>query len=115
MPNFNFVNRDYPNVYDMWITVGPNIKNGYGTKGVKIQVIKCIKSCSIALEHQSMKESEKAILIYILINKAINAILLMSGATNGKRAVEGWKSMEEKTGKKLSSYFRRPRKKRIIH
>ncbi len=36
MPNFNVVKRDYPHVYDMWITVGPNIKNGYGTKGVKI-------------------------------------------------------------------------------
>src|SRR5690606_13838797 len=34
--------------------------------------------------------------------KAIDAILLMSGATNGKRAVEGWKSMEEKTGLKLT-------------
>ena len=34
--------------------------------------------------------------------QAINAILLMSGATNGKRAVEGWKSLEEKTGQKLT-------------
>ncbi|WP_400263949.1 hypothetical protein [Staphylococcus nepalensis] len=31
--------------------------------------------------------------------QACNAILLMSGTTNGKRAVEGWKSLKEKTGK----------------
>src|SRR5699024_7978197 len=35
--------------------------------------------------------------------KAIEAILTMSGATNGKRAVEGWKSMEKKTNQELES------------
>ena len=44
--------------------------------------------------------SAKAILICIQISKQSNAILLMSGATNGKRAVEGWKSMEEENGSK---------------
>src|SRR5690625_5829393 len=29
-------------------------------------------------------------------------MLTMSGATNGRRAVEGWKSMKEKTGQKLT-------------
>src|SRR5699024_891374 len=33
--------------------------------------------------------------------QAVNAILAMSGATNGKRAVAGWKSLEAKTGQKL--------------
>ena len=33
----------------------------------------------------------------------------MSGATNGKRAVEGWKSMEEKTGQKLGAKSAEPR------
>ena len=49
-----------------------------------------------------MKELVRVILTLYSDKKAINAILLMSGATNGKRAVEGWKSMEEKTGKKLT-------------
>ncbi|WP_302466560.1 molybdopterin dinucleotide binding domain-containing protein, partial [Heyndrickxia coagulans] len=33
--------------------------------------------------------------------QAIEAILFMSGATNGKRAVEEWKALEKKTGQKL--------------
>jgi nitrate reductase alpha subunit len=36
MPNFHIVRRDYPNVYNMMTTMGPNIKQGYGAKGVKI-------------------------------------------------------------------------------
>src|SRR5699024_3181764 len=36
MPNFKVVKRDYPNIYEQMTTMGPNIKNGYGTKGVTI-------------------------------------------------------------------------------
>lgn len=36
MPHFLLVKRDYPNVYGKMITIGPNIKKGYGTKGIKI-------------------------------------------------------------------------------
>ncbi|WP_040204601.1 nitrate reductase subunit alpha [Neobacillus jeddahensis] len=102
LPNFNFVKRDYPNVYDMWITVGPNIKNGYGTKGVKIPGDKVYKELLDRLGPSKHVGIGKGYPDLYSDKKAINAILLMSGATNGKRAVEGWKSMEEKTGKKLS-------------
>ncbi|WP_442600225.1 nitrate reductase subunit alpha [Neobacillus sp. D3-1R] len=102
LPNFNFVKRDYPNVYDMWITVGPNIKNGYGTKGVKIPGDKVYKELLDRLGPSKHEGIGKGYPDLYSDKKAINAILLMSGATNGKRAVEGWKSMEEKTGKKLS-------------
>lgn len=101
LPNFNFVKRDYPNVYDMWITVGPNIKNGYGTKGVKIAGDKVYKELLDRLGPSKHVGIGKGYPDLYSDKNAINAILLMSGATNGKRAVEGWKSMEEKTGKKL--------------
>jgi nitrate reductase alpha subunit len=102
LPNFNFVKRDYPNVYDMWITVGPNIKNGYGTKGIKIPGDKVYKELLDRLGPSKHTGIGKGYPDLYSDKKAINAILLMSGATNGKRAVEGWKSMEEKTGKKLT-------------
>ncbi|WP_026584381.1 nitrate reductase subunit alpha [Bacillus sp. J33] len=101
LPNFNFVKRDYPNVYDMWITVGPNIKNGYGTKGVKIAGDKVYRELLDRLGPSKHVGIGKGYPDLYSDKNAINAILLMSGATNGKRAVEGWKSMEEKTGKKL--------------
>lgn len=102
LPNFNFVKRDYPNVYDMWITVGPNIKNGYGTKGVKIPGDQVYKDLLDRLGPSKHIGIGKGYPDLYTDKKAINAILLMSGATNGKRAVEGWKSVEEKTGKKLT-------------
>src|SRR5699024_734934 len=36
MPQLQIVPRDYPNVYEKMITVGPEIKKGYGGKGVTI-------------------------------------------------------------------------------
>jgi nitrate reductase / nitrite oxidoreductase, alpha subunit len=101
MANFNFVKRDYPNVYQMWITVGPNIKNGYGTKGVKYPGEKVYKELLDRLGPSKHEGIGKGMPDLFTDKKACNAILLMSGATNGKRAVEGWKSMEEKTGRKL--------------
>ncbi|WP_066062353.1 nitrate reductase subunit alpha [Neobacillus soli] len=102
MPNFTILKRDYPHVYDMWITVGPNIKNGYGTKGVRIPGDKVYKELLSRLGTSKHEGIGKGYPDLFSDKQAINAILLMSGATNGKRAVEGWKSMEEKTGKKLS-------------
>ncbi len=101
MPNFNIIKRDYPNVFDMWTTVGPNIKNGYGTKGVRIPGEKVYKELLERLGISKREGAGKGYPDLYSDKQAINAILLMSGATNGKRAVEGWKSMEEKTGKSL--------------
>ncbi|PGS78524.1 nitrate reductase subunit alpha [Bacillus cereus] len=101
MPNFTIINRDYPNVYDMWTTVGPNIKNGYGTKGVRIPGEKVYKELQSRLGIAKREGIGKGYPDLYSDKQAINAILLMSGATNGKRAVEGWKSMEKKTGKTL--------------
>ncbi|HDR7950956.1 TPA: nitrate reductase subunit alpha [Bacillus toyonensis] len=101
MPNFNIIKRDYPNVFDMWTTVGPNIKNGYGTKGVRIPGEKVYKELLERLGISKREGIGKGYPDLYSDKQAISAILLMSGATNGKRAVEGWKSMEEKTGKSL--------------
>src|SRR5690625_5973782 len=36
MPNFQIVTRDYPNVYEQMTTIGPELKKGYVSKGIKI-------------------------------------------------------------------------------
>ncbi|HLQ72365.1 MAG TPA: molybdopterin dinucleotide binding domain-containing protein, partial [Bacillota bacterium] len=102
MPNFKVVKRDYPNIYEQMTTMGPNIKNGYGTKGVTIPGKPVYKELSKRLGVSKREGIGKGNPDLHSDKQAINAILLMSGATNGKRAVEGWKSMEAKTGKKLT-------------
>lgn len=101
MPNLLIVKRDYPNVYGKMITIGPNIKDGYGTKGVKIPGDPVYKELESRLGISRREGIGKGNPELYTDKQAIEAILLMSGATNGKRAVEGWKSMEAKTGKKL--------------
>ncbi|WP_026905820.1 nitrate reductase subunit alpha [Paucisalibacillus globulus] len=102
MPNFSVVKRDYPNVYQKMTTIGPELKKGYGGKGVKIPGEKVFDELKDRLGVSKRDGIGKGNPDLYTDKKAINAILLMSGATNGKRAVEGWKSMEAKTGKKLT-------------
>src|SRR5699024_5846357 len=94
--------RDCPNVYGKMITVGPEIKKGYGAKGVTIKgeaVYKELESRLGISKHEGIGKGNPDL---YTDKKAIEMILLMSGATNGKRAVEGWNSLAEKTGKDLS-------------
>ncbi|WP_435921843.1 nitrate reductase subunit alpha [Paenibacillus sp. DYY-L-2] len=102
MPHFMFVKRDYPNVYGKMITIGPNIKKGYGAKGVKIPGEKVYGQLEARLGLSKREGIGKGQPDLYYDKQAIEAILLMSGATNGERAVEGWRSMEEKTGKSLT-------------
>lgn len=102
MPNLNIVTRDYSNVYDKWITIGPNMKKGYGSKGVSYDGEKVYKELEDRLGKSRIEGISKGNPSLYKDKNAINAILLMSGASNGRRAVEGWKSLEKKTGKKLT-------------
>lgn len=101
MPNFHIVKRDYPHVYEQMITVGPNLKNGYASKGVKIPGEEVYQELAKRLGISRREGLGKGYPELYTDKQAIEAILLMSGATNGKRAVAGWESMEAKTGKKL--------------
>ncbi|GAB3060205.1 nitrate reductase subunit alpha [Virgibacillus ainsalahensis] len=102
MPNFQIVERDYPNVYKKMITVGPEIKKGYGGKGVHIPGEEVYEDLGKRLGISRLEGIGKGLPDLYSDIQAINAILLMSGATNGKRAVAGWKSLEKKTGQDLS-------------
>ncbi len=102
MPNFHIVKRDYPNVYNMMTSMGPNIKQGYGAKGVRIPGEKVYSELLERLGVSRREGIGHGRPELYTDKQAIEAILLMSGATNGKRAVEGWKSMEKKTGRELA-------------
>ncbi|MYL45331.1 nitrate reductase subunit alpha [Virgibacillus halodenitrificans] len=101
MPSFKVVPRDYPNVYQKMTTIGDLIKKGYGGKGVTIPGEPVHDELSARLGTSSREGIGKGNPDLYTDKQAINAILLMSGATNGKRAVAGWKSLEAKTGQKL--------------
>ncbi|GGA81637.1 nitrate reductase subunit alpha [Ornithinibacillus halotolerans] len=102
MPNFHIVKRDYPNVFQKMTTIGDHLKKGYGGKGVTIPGEKVYAELLDRLGTSKREGIGKGHPDLFSDKQAINAILLMSGATNGKRAVEGWRSLEAKTGKQLT-------------
>src|SRR5690625_3579316 len=83
-------------------TIGPEMKKGYDGQGVKLPGEKVYNELIDRLGASIQEGVGKGKPDLYSDKKAIDAILLMSGATNGKRAVEGWKSLEAKTGKKLT-------------
>lgn len=101
MPNFVIVERDYPNVFQKMTTLGPNIQNGYGSKGIQIPGEGVYKDLLSRLGKSRREGVGQGLPDLSSDKQAIEAILFMSGATNGKRAVEEWKALEKKTGQKL--------------
>jgi len=102
MPKFQIVKRDYPNVFHQFTTIGPDIQKGYGSKGVVIPGEDVYKELLNRLGVCGREGLGKGRPDLYSAKHAIEAILDMSGATNGKRAVAGWKSLEKKTGQKLA-------------
>jgi len=102
MPKFQIVKRDYPNIFQQFTTIGPDIQKGYGTKGIVIPGETVYKELLNRLGVCGREGLGKGRPDLYTAKHAIEAILDMSGATNGKRAVAGWKSLEKKTGLKLT-------------
>jgi nitrate reductase / nitrite oxidoreductase, alpha subunit len=101
MPNMHIVKREYSKTYDKMTTIGDSLKNGYGMKGVSYPGEKVYEELKHRLGTSKREGIGKGHPELYKDTDAIEAILLMSGASNGKRAVEGWKSLEKKTGQQL--------------
>jgi nitrate reductase / nitrite oxidoreductase, alpha subunit len=102
MPKFQVVTRNYADVYDKFVSLGPNIKDKpYGGKGI---------TWSAAEDYEKLKK-----MIGTVKNKGVGegcpdissdrnasqAVLSLSSTTNGKMAVRAWKALEEKTNLQL--------------
>ncbi|OEG00025.1 nitrate reductase subunit alpha [Vulcanibacillus modesticaldus] len=101
MPNLVIVERDYRKIYEKFISLGPLLKkNPVGAHGVAWsaeeqyeqlkQLLGTVKS-GIA---KGMPKLDSAL-------NAIEAILTLSSATNGKMAIKAWEAEEKKTGLQL--------------
>ena len=101
MPKFILVQRDYPHLYEQMITVGPLAKAAIAGKGIKISGEKAydeliqrvgVHETTDAADLRSGKpriQEERQV---------AEAILTLSGATNGRRANEQWKALAAITG-----------------
>lgn len=102
MPNLTIVERNYTQVYDKFITLGPNLAAGkVGAHGVNF---------SVAEEYEEMKQINGTYSDDTLKNglpklhtarHAADAILNLSSATNGRVSQRAWESAEQDTGVEL--------------
>lgn len=99
MPNLVHVKRDYSQIFEKYIALGPNIENKMGAHGL---------AWDVSDEYQTLYGQNGTIDNPDFIShgrpsiyeckEACNVVLTLSSCTNGKLAVRSWKAMEEKTG-----------------
>lgn len=99
MPNFTIIEREYTKIFDKYVSLGPLVeKNKIGAHGV---------SFSVAEEYEDIKKINGIHFDETLKNglpkihtarQAVNAVLHLSSATNGKVAQKAWISAEQDTG-----------------
>lgn len=101
MHNMVIVERDYTKIYERFISLGPNIRNGIGAHGNSFN---CADFYEIMLDdkdhlqlvdgkpYPSLKEDEEA----------INAILHLSSLTNGELSNRAYQNAEKRTGLHLT-------------
>ncbi|WP_163651828.1 nitrate reductase subunit alpha [Listeria sp. PSOL-1] len=103
MPTFQVVERDYTQIYDKFITLGPNLTTGkVGAHGTQFSVAgeyEDLKTINGVYTDDTIKNGKP-----IIENEkqVADAILTISSATNGKVAVRAWQSAEEATGTQLA-------------
>jgi len=112
MPGMKIVNRDYKNVYNQFVSYGPNIpKNGLGAHGTSYQVT---DEYERLMEEHSTEEWEGNSYPSLREAKDVaNTILTLATVTNGELAHRSYKNMEEKTGLVLADLAEKNRGTRV--
>ncbi|UPO75984.1 nitrate reductase subunit alpha [Arthrobacter sp. Helios] len=102
MPSFAFVERDYTAIGEKFVALGPLAdKLGLTTKYVKFDVTKQVRQ--LAAKHGVFDSGAARGRPAIDTDaRMAEAILLFSGTTNGELAVQGFKTLEKRTGTRLA-------------
>ncbi|MFE9747060.1 nitrate reductase subunit alpha [Saccharothrix saharensis] len=113
MPRLVLVERDYPAVADKMAALGPLVEQvGLTTKGVTVhpdEEVEYLKgangtvSSGVAAGRPSLAKD----------THAAEAILALSGTTNGRLATEGFRALERRTGTRLADLAAESEGKRI--
>ncbi len=103
------VERDYPNSYERWKTLGPlTSKLGMTTKGITYtpdQEIEYLKHMNGTVTSGPYAGS-----VRLDTDKRVcEMILAFSGTSNGRLAVQGFRQLEKRTGQRIARPRRRPR------
>ncbi|MFC0299673.1 nitrate reductase subunit alpha [Virgibacillus soli] len=105
-PRIQVVKRDYPKVYEKFITLGSNVRDQIGAKGIgwhakeEYDLLRKTLGTNKRLKYYNDLPSLDT------DRNAAEAILTLSSATNGSMAMKAWKAQEENTGQELIDLVR---------
>ena len=103
MPKLIVVERDYPHVAERWAALGPLLETlGSQVKGASWKPLRGDRGARARRTAWSAAGSRTGDPSLERVEYACEAILALSGTTNGRLAVEGFRSLEARTGVKLS-------------
>lgn len=103
-PGFNFpsltvVERDYTKIYDMYIALGPTVKEKLGAHGISFEAKEEYDKLKSTLGTAKQTKEYKDYPSLFTDRNVCEAILSLSSTTNGALAYRSWDSVEKKTGK----------------
>ncbi|TQF66979.1 nitrate reductase subunit alpha [Rhodococcus spelaei] len=109
------VERNYPALVEMWSSLGPLVdKLGMTTKAITFRPDREVRE--LAAAHGVMSSGVGAGRPALDTDvKMCDAILKLSGTTNGRLAVEGFKELEKRTGRPLAHLAEGDEEKRITY
>jgi len=96
------VERDYTQVYNKFISLGDNVRNGLGAHGISFPCNDYYDQLLENTHHVNTIDGKKYPSIKEDV-KAIDAVLLLSSVTNGKLSERAFESAEKNTGMDLSN------------
>ena len=102
MPKLAFVERDYSQVYDKFVSLGPLAEQGpVGAHGVSFTVTEeydQLRTVNGTGDNSTVAAGRPSL---YSARQVAEAILTLSSATNGKVAMRAWQAAEKKTGVQL--------------
>ncbi|OBJ20633.1 nitrate reductase subunit alpha [Mycobacterium colombiense] len=115
MGKLTVVERDYTAIYDKWLTLGPLVdKFGLTTKGITVHPFREVEE--LASKFGVLKSGVAAGRPAITTaSRMADVLLLLSGTTNGRLAVEGFHELEKRTGQRLVHLAEGSEDKRISY
>ncbi|MCL8209438.1 MAG: nitrate reductase subunit alpha [Actinomycetia bacterium] len=101
-PRFVVVRRDLAHLAEQMTAVGPLVETGYGAKGIRLdgraayrELREYLGACTDGVVSRGCPAIRRD-------RDVADAILLLSGTTNGRRAMEAWQALERTTGLALT-------------
>jgi len=115
MPHFNVVERDYVNLYNRFISLGPLARNGMGAHGIKYatedfydQVVNSRSYATTEWNGQKFPSLKRA-------EEAADMVLLFAPETNGELAYRAYKHVEKSVGLPLADLAEESRDVRLSY